>query len=121
MLAATYTNGLGIIVNEMQRSLSGLGDVPNDFEAGVDLCYTPVRQGWYYGCPITGVGRETGLGQDAATAAAIAATTPGGQEALKSVVRAQRMQVTLQVFSTLAVATLAGLGVWQALRARKAS
>jgi hypothetical protein len=107
-------SGLGFAVNEAARSVNGFGDVPNDFEAGMDLCYTPVRQGWVYGRPV-----QTGLGQDPATAAIVAATTPNGREALKSVVRTQRMQVTLQVFSTLAVVTLAGLGAWQALRERK--
>lgn len=48
--------GLGIPSNEMQRSLTGLGDIPNDFEAYTDLQYYPVRQGWYYGYPIDGRG-----------------------------------------------------------------
>lgn len=38
-----------------------LGDVPNDFEASVDLQYTPVRQGWYVGRELR-VDQPAGLG-----------------------------------------------------------
>lgn len=38
---------LGIVVNEVQRSV--LGEAPNDFESSRDLCYLPVREGWFYG------------------------------------------------------------------------
>lgn len=39
---------LGIVVNEVQRSLTGIGEAPNDFEASRDLCYLPVREQWFY-------------------------------------------------------------------------
>ncbi len=56
--AARGLGGLGIIDsrNEAQRSLTGFagasgcfGDVPNDFQAGIDRGYTPVWQEWVYG------------------------------------------------------------------------
>ena len=50
---------LAMYSNEAQRSLTGFGEIPNDFDAVVDLqTYTPVRQGWYVGIPVTG-----GLGE----------------------------------------------------------
>ena len=142
MLIASH-NGLGIAVNEMQRSINGLGhehagiipygtwspfspaamahapnrsfpmarqhyglgDVPNDFEASVDLQYIPVRQGWYYGNPVNGGGypdaRRKGLG-DATTDAAT--------------LKLEKLQTVLQVVSTLAIATVATLAVIKAVR-----
>lgn len=119
MLAAYRRTGLGIYVNEAQRSINGLGDVPNDFEAGVDLCYTPVRQGWYYGVPVRTEGR--GLGQGSGTtAAAAAAVSANDQAALKGLVRLQRMQTFLQVMATLSITTLATLAVVQGIKDRRA-
>jgi hypothetical protein len=143
MLVASR-NGLGIAVNEMQRSINGmgdhapagnntiipygrwqpfdpgaitrgyagLGDVPNDFEASVDLQYIPVRQGWYYGNPIDGRSYPTmqpmpsrgGLG-DAATDA----------ETLKL----ERTQTILQIISTVSIAAVATLAVIRAIRGPK--
>jgi hypothetical protein len=141
MLVASR-NGFGIAVNEMQRSINGLGhapgggriipyghwqpfdpgaitrgyaglgDVPNDFEASVDLQYIPVRQGWYYGNPIDGRSYPTmqpmpsrgGFG-DAATDA----------ESLKL----ERTQTILQVISTVSIAAVATLAVIGAIRGPK--
>jgi hypothetical protein len=100
---------LGITVNEIQRSLVGLGDIPNDFEAAKSLCYTPVRQGWFYGipykCPQTGAAPippkdvmglgHIGLGD-----------TDLGQLPEVSTGR-QNFFLFLQVLSTVSVATLA--------------
>ena len=113
MLAATRSH-LGLPVNEIQRSLNGLGDLPNDFEAAVDLQYTPVRQGWYYGYPVTGggyasvprCGARAGLGE----------ATP---EAAAALVRVEKLQTVLQVVSTLAITTIASLAVMRAIHVRR--
>lgn len=178
MQIATHSNGLGIYVNEMQRSINGLGhyqyphaqaggyydtniipysywrpysphdargdncgmlgggvgcqrtnlgrrslgrrslgDVPNDFEASVDLQYIPVRQGWYYGKPVDGRGYPDvrgGFGQAAAAAAA-----SGNDEALKQLAKAEKIQTILQVISTLSIATIASLAIGRAIRNAK--
>jgi hypothetical protein len=143
MLVASR-NGLGIAVNEMQRSINGmgghalagnntiipyghwqpfdpgaitrgyagLGDVPNDFEASVDLQYIPVRQGWYYGNPIDGRSYPTmqsmpsrgGLGDAAVDA-----------ETLKL----ERTQTILQIISTVSIAAVATLAVIRAISGPK--
>lgn len=71
---------------------SGFGDVPNDFEAGYDLQYTPVRQSWYVGYPVTGGGYESqnvcpnGLG-----ASAVEYGTPAAARARIQRVHRRRM------------------------------
>lgn len=100
-MLAGYRNGLGFPVNEIQRSLNGLGDVPNDFEAAVDLQYTPVRQGWYYGYPITNP--SAGLGQP--TTVAPGATTAG--------------QTFMQVVSTASIAIMASLALFRVMHIAK--
>jgi hypothetical protein len=140
MLVASR-NGLGIAVNEMQRSINGLGhapagnntiipygrwqpfdpgaitrgyaglgDVPNDFEASVDLQYIPVRQGWYYGNPVNGGSYPTM--QPARSALGDAATDA---ESLKL----ERTQTILQVISTISIAAVATLAVIGAIRGPK--
>jgi hypothetical protein len=91
---------------------NGFGDVPNDFEASVDLQYIPVRQGWYYGNPVDGgsypkmqsMPSRGGFGD--ATA----------EEAVKSLAKSERLQTILQVISTLSVAAVATLAVIRAVR-----
>jgi len=98
MLAYTR-RGLGLATNEIQRSLNGAGlsDVPNDFEAAVDLQYTPVRQGWYYGYPVTNPTSSAGLGQPGTIAPA--ATTTG--------------QLVMQVLSTASITIMASLALFR--------
>ena len=128
MLLASRTSGLGIYVNEMQRSINGLGhgpsgiipygrwsayhpgglgDVPNDFEASRDLQYIPVRQGWYYGYPIDGRGYpdvRRGLGENDRSAIA-----------LQQLTKYERTQTVLQAISTFSIATIAVLTVARAV------
>lgn len=147
MQIASHSGGLGIYVNEMQRSINGLGhyphaqaggdydsrmtpygywrayhpsdargqfgDVPNDFEASVDLQYIPVRQAWYYGHPVDGRGYPDvrgGLGADVPATA---------DEALKQLAKTERLQTILQVISTLSIATVATLALVRAIRSRR--
>jgi hypothetical protein len=128
MFVASHSGGLGIAVNEMQRSINGavlggpsrhvrrrrsLGDVPNDFEAAIDLQYTPVRQGWYYGYPSTGGGYESvprcpnGLGDD---------TTTQELTAIQLLARAQKAQAIMQIVSTASIAILATLAIMRAVK-----
>lgn len=86
------------------------GDVPNDFEASVDLQYIPVRQGWYYGTPVDGRSypdARRNLG-DAASEAA-----------LQQLAKTERLQTILQVISTMSIATMATLAIVRAIRARR--
>jgi hypothetical protein len=84
-----------------------LGDVPNDFEASVDLQYIPVRQGWYYGTPVDGRGYPgSGLG-DAAS------------DSVQQLAKATKFQTILQVISTLSIATMAGLAIARAIQTRR--
>lgn len=92
----------------------GFGDVPNDFEASVDLQYIPVRQGWYYGQPVNGgtypdanLPLRNGLGDDTS------------ERALQTLAKTERLQTILQVVSTLSIATVATLAVIKAIRARR--
>jgi hypothetical protein len=109
MLLASVNGGLGIAVNEIQRSL---GDVPNDAEAAYDLQYTPVRQGWYVGYPVTGGGYESsnrcpnGLGDGGAPTAPV----PVQVELSKR----EKFAIGLQVAGTLAVVTVATVAVVRA-------
>lgn len=80
---------LGYIVNEAQRSLN---DVPNDFEAARDLCYTPVRQGWVYGqINERGLGSQMGM-------------TPSAFE---------KTSLVLGILSTAAIVTLAAVNLYR--------
>jgi hypothetical protein len=105
----------------------GLGDVPNDAEAAIDLQYTPVREGWFYGVPVQGFPNSqrdsdpTVLVGNAALAAlgdptaALVAQSNGDALSMRRLVRAQRAQTALQVVSTLSIATLAGLAIAKAV------
>lgn len=91
----------------------GFGDVPNDFEASVDLQYIPVRQGWYYGQPVDGRGYpDAGLPRrnlgDATS-----------EQALQQLAKTEKLQTILQVVSTLSIATVATLAVIKAIRSRR--
>lgn len=91
-----------------------LGDVPNDFEASVDLQYIPVRQGWYYGNPVDGSGypdARYGLGADVAPA-----PVPSSVDALAQLAKAERTQTIFQIISTVSIATLATLAIIRAIR-----
>lgn len=82
------------------KDARGFGDIPNDFEASVDLQYIPVRQGWYYGQPIDGRGYpDGGLGE--------ATTTTD----LEKVAKLQRTQTILQAVSTISIATIATITI----------
>lgn len=126
-------------VNEMQRTINGLGsltpyghwqpykpaaiargfgDVPNDFEASVDLQYIPVRQGWYYGTPVDGRGypdAKQGLGRVRANGLGDASS----EAALRQLAKTERLQTILQVISTASIATMATLAIIRAIRARR--
>lgn len=114
MFTATR-NGLGIAVNEMQRSINGagLGDVPNDFEAAIDLQYTPVRQGWYYGYPSTGGGYASV--QRCSRGGFADATTDTELTAVQTLAKAQKAQALLQIVSTISIAVIASLAVARAI------
>jgi hypothetical protein len=105
MLAYTRSSGssgaLGLATNEIQRSLNGamLGDVPNDFEAAVDLQYTPVRQGWYYGYPVTNPAPAGGLGQP--TTVPTTEPTTG--------------QLAMQILSTASITIMATLALFRVI------
>jgi hypothetical protein len=96
----------------------GFGDVPNDFEASVDLQYIPVRQGWYYGQSVNGgtypdanLPLRNGLGRHMGDATS--------EEALKQLAKSEKLQTILQVVSTLSIATVATLAVIKAIRSRR--
>lgn len=111
----------------------GFGDVPNDFEASVDLQYIPVRQGWYYGHPVDGsgypdaglpkqgLGTSTGLMPDGKTRwiRASGMGDAASEEALKQLAKTERLQTILQVVSTLSIATVATLAVMRAIKSRR--
>lgn len=106
---------LGLATNEIQRSLNGLGDTPNDFEAAWNLQYTPVREGWYYGQPIQNVtvpvvrpalGGGLGGFADGAPDAATGTST-------------DKLRTALQVVSTVAITVMAGLAIYRTVRLRK--
>jgi hypothetical protein len=109
MLLASVNGGLGIAVNEIQRSL---GDVPNDAEAAYDLQYTPVRQGWYVGYPVTGGGYESsnrcsnGFGEGAAPSTPMPVEVPPTKR--------EKLAIGLQMAGTLAVVTVATVAVVRA-------
>jgi hypothetical protein len=88
-----------------------LGDVPNDFEASVDLQYIPVRQGWYYGQPVDGRGypdRSNGFGQ-------APPTTPTTSTELDRIAKLERTQTILQIVSTISIAAIASLTIAKAV------
>lgn len=158
MQVATHS-GLGFYVNEMQRNINGaalgtagiipyghfspyrpgaiargLGDVPNDFEASVDLQYIPVRQAWYYGYPVNGSGypdarlpKRNGLGVamdvDARGRARWRRYNGLGDAtsdaALQQLAKVEKLQTVLQVVSTLSIATVATLAVIRAIRSAR--
>lgn len=95
----------------------GFGDVPNDFEASVDLQYIPVRQAWYYGQPVDGRGYpdaglpKRGLGRHLGDMTS--------EAALQQLAKTERWQTVLQVVSTLSIATVATLAVIKAVRTRR--
>lgn len=108
----------------------GLGDAPDDFEAAIDLQYTPVRQGWIYGEPVQGFPHvsngavEVYSGTNAynalsGPAAAIAAASD--EKSFKHLVRAQRIQTALQVISTLSIASLATMAIGRAISESRAA
>jgi hypothetical protein len=130
-----------MVVNEMQRTINGLGhaqrpmpipysyyrpfqpgaiarpygfgDVPNDFEASVDLQYIPVRQAWYYGMPVNGSGYpDAGLPRQGFGDAA-------SEAAIQQLAKTERLQTILQVISTVSIATMATLAVVRAIRSRR--
>lgn len=91
---------------------SHLGDVPNDFEASVDLQYIPVRQGWYYGQPVDGRGYpdvRSGFGQVTPT------PTPSTPADLDRLAKIERTQTIFQAISTVSIATIAALTIAKAV------
>lgn len=108
----------GALARVPQGPHVGLGDVPNDFEASVDLQYIPVRQGWYYGQPVNGRGYpdanlplRNGLGRHFGDATS--------EAALQQLAKTERLQTILQVVSTLSIATVATLAVIKAVRSAR--
>jgi len=118
MFTATR-NGLGIAVNEMQRSINGagLGDIPNDFEAAIDLQYTPVRQGWYYGYPSTGGGYASvqRCPNSCGRGGLADATTDSELTAVQTLAKAQKAQAIMQVISTISISIIASLAIARAI------
>lgn len=117
----------GAIARVPVRPDIGLGDVPNDFEASVDLQYIPVRQGWYYGYPVNGSGYpDGGLGRASTSVErrlcrrqfGQAAAAAGDPAALASLAKMEKIQTVLQVVSTLSIATVATLALVKAVRSR---
>ena len=86
--------------------LGGFGDVPNDFEAGYDLQYTPVREGWYYGSQLGGA-----LGH-------MNNYSAQDTEQLKRLVKFQRRQTFLQMISAMSVATVALITAYKFIKGR---
>jgi len=141
MLRASRSGGFGIPVNEMQRTINGLGhggpgrivpygtwrpysprdaaraggilgDIPNDFEASTDLQYIPVRQAWYYGYPVNGGGYP----QPRQFGADAPISTADASE-LQRIAKLERTQTILQVISTVSIATIATLTIVKAISA----
>jgi hypothetical protein len=112
-----------------------LGDAPDDFEAAVDLQYTPVRQGWFYGQPVGGYPGGVNYGRGApevfvgasaianlgGNAAAAIAHAGGDEASLRKLVRSQHIQTTLQAVSTFSLAAVAGLAIAKSISEMKAT
>lgn len=100
--------GLGLTNGEINRSLSGLGTVPNDDDLASIWHYTPVNSGWIFGNKPAGqkfyVDGFYGS-DDTAT--------------LVEQLRLQRRQTMLQAVTTVAIASLAGIGIWNHFKGRK--
>lgn len=118
---------LGIYVNEMQRSVSGLGDQPNDFEAAYDLCYLPVREAWYYGTPVRPADAGLpnylplpgGLGNPSLLAAEQAVNgNEAALAAIRDLAKVQKRLLAFQTLSAVAVSALTVFSVVQALRGK---
>jgi hypothetical protein len=87
------------------------GDVPNDFEASVDLQYTPVREGWYYGSQL---GCSGGCGGGGGYSRHDRSST----EELHRLNKIERTQTFLQTISAASIAIVATLTVIKYLTGR---
>jgi hypothetical protein len=111
-------DGLGIYVDEMQRSLTGLGDVPTDFEAARARCYTPVWQGWYYGVPVNPSLQGSGLGNSTLAQEAVNGSN-GAQRAVQELAKIEKKALILSAIASLSVATMAVFTIVQGVRGAK--
>jgi hypothetical protein len=133
---------LGITVNEVQRSI--LGEAPNDFESSRDLCYLPVREGWFYGDVTGQPPYPTPLGPtgDASKDLDYRIFSPPSRrvygpfsstpynpynqlgsaslgDAVEELNKLNKRLFWLQAFSTVSIVTLASLAVIKAVRDHK--
>jgi hypothetical protein len=79
-------------------------DIPNDFEAGGDLQYTPVREAWYYGSQLGcsgGCSRGSSYGRFDQSSA----------DELHRLNKIERTQTFLQTISAASIAIVATLTV----------
>lgn len=103
----------------MVNGAMALGDVPNDFEAAADLQYTPVRESWYYGTPVTGkMFNDPGAGTRRYLGHKFAKGNIQAFEMLElqRLVALQRRQTMLQTIATASVAVIASLALIKAFR-----
>jgi len=111
------------VLSKVRYRHYGLGDVPSDSEAAIDLQYTPVRQGWFYGEPVQGFpdhhregDPQVFVGPEALAMLGEAANNKNSSDpALKTLVRVERLQTALQIISTASIAVLATLAVGKAV------
>jgi hypothetical protein len=102
---------LGLTNGEANRSLSGLGTVPNDDELARNLCYTPVHSGWIYGESPTGKRYYADGLYDA-----LPTLLTDDPDALAEVVKIQRRQMIFQGITTAAIVGMAAASIWTVLR-----
>ena len=114
-------DGLGIVSPynpEVNRTLAGLGIVPNDFEMGRQYgWYTPVQHGWINGTKRWWPGGNLG---DSATAVAFSAgdTDPETKMMLRELVRAEKLKATMAVISGVAVAIAASIAIFRVVKSK---
>lgn len=115
-------DGLGIVSPyqpEVNRTLSGLGIVPNDFELGRRYgWYTPVNHGWINGRRRWWPGGNLGGSATAATFAAGNEQDLEQKMMMRELVKAEKLKATMAVISGIAVAIAASIAVFRAVKTR---
>ncbi len=103
-------DGLGIVSPyrpEVNRTLTGLGIVPNDFELARQYgWYTPVDHGWIIGRDRWWPGGNLG------------AAETDNQKMLQELVKAEQLKAKMAVVSAIGVTIAAGIAIWRAVKSK---
>ena len=89
-----------------------LGAIPTDAEMGRGRCYTPVHSGWVY-LQQQQVRRQAAAAQKSASLGEALGADADTLEALK---RYQRLSLIISSLSVIGMVTLAGVGVYRAIK-----